>query len=910
MKQRRVVALGIAVCAVLAFLWWRYVPARDGEYVIGNAECVWHLVISNGVLTTRSIEHRPTQTRLIVDGVDFGVRVGTARTIGWRPAQTAPGITVNEFAVRDGAYVTARDCTARWLVRGWHSRTFVLQPPTPGYRIRLRFEPDRTGPWIRRQLLLTATGTNVMAVDCADQLAWRCGTAAMGGGRGQPVRIDSAFFAGLEHPASSNTYSGGTLLLQQYPGRRFTRAPLALQSVIVGAGAPGTVDAVLDRYVAQLRGQPRSRTLYNTWCDLREDQLTSSNIHAVATTLRVQCDRHNIPIDTIVVDDGWQDKRSIWSERSDRIDSLARLSASLRARGFAFGLWLPLSGTRLDIAWGASQGYEAACQTYFCMAGAAYNSALRRRLSELIRTSQPAFFKHDFNYFVCGRPEHQHFADDLRSTEANVDALLGLLRLERQRRPGIYLAVTSGLWPSPWWLPYCDTIWMGGKDHDFDKHVPASRGSVFEMNYRDAALYRLLVENTNVFPLSAIMTHGIVDARHTVYDVRGENDEGWANYLMNYLGRGTLMRELYITPANLTERRWDILGRGLRWAHGLDDCMANARFILGNPRLGQIFGYAGGDGTRMYASIRNPQLQSQSFSLADAGLTAALCQIVYPWHEAVPYRPGLQLEAPGEAVMQYESQSITSLSRPVIVGARAMLETSHATTTVYRISPGSVPGDVCVLAPPDLAVRSVISDTCPVECGNDGAWRLRPPIRSADNEDARARDIVVERGPALVAHVTVPAGCRAWLECVLRDAPQAAADIRINDNPGICEWRVGDNWRLMKLPLPTGTNGVRITFSETAITATTTLQVFLASQQTLSSARVTILHTPLRRGVAPALPYPLLQSVARRTVELLPPTRLADHADASAMLSPASVFNAGPVSRVSHGETPAASFPF
>jgi len=366
------------------------------------------------------------------------------------------------------------------------------------------------------------------------------------------------------------------------------------------------------------------------------------------------------------------------------------------------------------------------------------------------------------------------------------------------------------------------------------------------------------------------------------------------------------MRELYITPANLTERRWDMLGRGLRWARSLDGCMANARFVLGNPRLGQVFGYAGGDGMRMYASVRNPQLHSQPFSLEDAGLTAAVCQIVYPWHEALRYRPGVRLEAPGEAVLQCESWPVTALTRPIVLGARAVLETGRTTATVYRIAPGSVPDEVCVQAPPGLAVRGVVSDTWPVECGNDGIWRLRPPARLTDRAEARAHDTAVESGPALVSRIAVPADSRAWLECVLRDAPQATVDIRINGNPGICEWRAGDNWRLMKLPLPAGTNDVRITFAETAITAATTLQVFLASRWTLPDARVTILHAPLPAGdAAVEMPYPLLQSVARRTVELLSPTRLADHAAAPAALLPAASYEDGLVSRARRNGTPA-----
>ena len=35
-------------------------------------------------------------------------------------------------------------------------------------------------------------------------------------------------------------------------------------------------------------------------------------------------------------------------------------------------------------------------------------------------------------------------------------------------KPNIFINLTTGTWPSPFWLRYADSIWRGGEDTDFD----------------------------------------------------------------------------------------------------------------------------------------------------------------------------------------------------------------------------------------------------------------------------------------------------------------------------------------------------------------------------------------------------------------------------------------------------------
>ena len=870
----------VITIAALAFVWWRYAPARDGVYVIKSRACAWTIAISNGVVQTILLEHLPSRTRLPIEGDDFLLRVGTARSIGWRALAGPGAVTRSEFCVRDGVLLTPRACVARWVIRGLRSTTFVLQPQRGNFQIALRFEPDRAGGWLRRTITLRATDAQRYAIDFADQTRWQVPVTVSGGGRGQPLWLANTFFCGLEHPFNDNFVSNGLVVLRQYPGASFGVEPLALQTMVVGAAAPGQAHLAFSQYMAALRRPPRAVTIYNTWCDLRDTQLTFAAVTNQVAALRTACTRYNLPLEVIVLDDGWEDKNSIWFPRVDRFPGgLAPLGAALTQLGFRTGLWLPLSGTMLNVEWGGARGYEVACQTYYCMSGTNYNGVLRDRICELVNDMDLALFKHDFNYFVCGRSEHGHFPGELQSSEANVNALLDLLRMERRLRPDLYLAVTSGLWPSPWWLPYCDTIWMGGKDHDFDKRLPASRGSAFEMNYRDGALYQLLVADSNTFPLSALMTHGIVDARHTVYDVAAEDDEGWANYLMNYLGRGTLMRELYITPDKLSPLRWDILGHGLRWATTLNACMAQSAFTLGDPRTGAVFAYTGNDGRRAYASIRNPSLRTLVVRADQLGLTNEICDIVYPWHLALRNCPDLSFDIPPEAVVQIESYPRSAITAPLVLGTRARVTTANATTTEFAIAVDGAPREVTLAAAPGQRITAVNATGTTVLHGEDGIWRVRVGDLTA-RETTCVRGATMAPGPAFTADILVPPQEQAWLKCVLWSSQALAPKLTINNVPTVGAWHAGTGWQLLTLRLQPGANDVRVQFQKDAVPSNATAQVFLTTQQRKQDATLTVTHSAVATSATRARPLPLLQDVARSSHEVLAPVNLLAHADA------------------------------
>ena len=62
--------------------------------------------------------------------------------------------------------------------------------------------------------------------------------------------------------------------------------------------------------------------------------------------------------------------------------------------------------------------------------------------------------------------------------DSDFAAAIHLIGELRAKKPNLYVNLTTGTYPSPFWLLYADSIWRGGDDHSFAGVGPiASAGS-------------------------------------------------------------------------------------------------------------------------------------------------------------------------------------------------------------------------------------------------------------------------------------------------------------------------------------------------------------------------------------------------------------------------------------------------
>jgi hypothetical protein len=194
---------------------------------------------------------------------------------------------------------------------------------------------------------------------------------------------------------------------------------------------------------------------------------------------------------------------------------------------------------------------------------------------------------------------------------SDFDAAIHLISDLRKLKPDLYINLTSGTYPSPFWLFYADSIWRGGDDTEF-----AGVGSSRErwITYRDADTYDEIVKAGRLFPLNSLMLHGIVYAQKAP-DLSTDPGGDFRNEVRSYFGSGTQLQELYITPTLLKDADWDVLAEGAKWSRGNASTLVDSHWIGGDPRWLSVYGWAAWSAVKGILTLRNPSAQPQDFAV-------------------------------------------------------------------------------------------------------------------------------------------------------------------------------------------------------------------------------------------------------------------------------------------------------
>jgi hypothetical protein len=505
------------------------------------------------------------------------------------------------------------------------------------------------------------------------------------GGFGQPVYADSLFY-GLEYPAS---YDGRSY----YSGESTGPRPLRTESAVVGVAGEGGTRAAFLEYIDRIRsGRVRPVTVFNTWYDMQGDTLTDSNSRARMATLKSELlDPYQIPLDSFVLDDGWDDYQTPWQIHQRRFGGdFSALDRSLRGQGTALGLWFGpfggyAEGVRLRIEAARKLGWEVTANgRALCLAGRNYHQKFKQVVLEMVRKYHVNHFKFDGVPYGCNDPNHGHLVG-VYSREADLRAFVDILKSIRAADPHVFLNITTGNWLSPWWLMYADVVFMGGLDYGFLNDVPAVSERDKAITYRDKVLYDDFRKYAFQFPHNSLMTIGIIKGTLGGEGGLEESLETWVNNAIMNFSRGSMMTELYISPGIMKPEEWRTLGEITRWARANSDVLlGDARFIGGDPGERQIYGYSHFKGGRGIVTLRNPVIEPQSFALPidTRGEHAYHARVIFPYSEQLPgtFRYGdsvpLALDgfetkviefSPGEGAPSPASESAPS---PVVSGLR------------------------------------------------------------------------------------------------------------------------------------------------------------------------------------------------------------------------------------------------
>jgi len=519
-----------------------------------------------------------------------------------------------------------------------------------------------------------------------------------GGKLGQPLFNDDIFM-GVEYPTAETDIRGGAVRSGYVVGREIGSAPYRSHSTILGCSpsAAVRVGAFMD-YIDGIRvNGTRPYLLYNSWYDLRNpaiandslgimnEQRVLGTIDAFRTNL---IDRRGIGLDAFVLDDGWDSYERVWGIDSLRFPKgFTAVAGALRGTNTALGLWAsPFGGySNRDrrVRWANANGYETTGD-FLCLAGTKYHAFYKHAMEGYEKNFGVGYFKWDGMLLSCSEPHHGH-PPGMYSRGAQVDAYCDIMNAVRKRDPHVFLNITTGAWLSPWWLRYADCMWMQGEDFAYQENAPSLDDRQKSITYKDVVLYDDLRRMGLLFPVSGLMTHGIIKGRYNLLGGANESISSFCDESMMYFGRGVMMWELYISPDLLSQAEWDAIASSVKWAKANLEVLRNTRMVLGDPRKGEAYGFLHMKREKGILLVRNPGPAGRAVHLnltPDLGdfepSTDYYVNVIYPYNRILPkpVRTGgvLSLDLGGYEVMTAELVPAKNLDRSLPIGVRYSID--------------------------------------------------------------------------------------------------------------------------------------------------------------------------------------------------------------------------------------------
>jgi hypothetical protein len=428
--------------------------------------------------------------------------------------------------------------------------------------------------------------------------------------KGSPVTMGNIFL-GFEHPLSRCAIQKEHVLCSMARELPIKASQRVGYSSVIGVSPPGQMRRAFLNYIERERAHPYRPFLhYNSWYDIGYenpyDQADALGvIHAFGEELATK--RH-VKLDSFLFDDGWDDPRTLWNFNAGFPEGFAPVNRAAAAFGAAPGIWLsPWGGydkaKEERLKYGRQHGYETN-QGGFALSGPKYYARFREVTLDFIR-------KYGINQFKIDGTGNVNSVFPGSEFDSDFHAAISLIGEWRQVKPDIFVNLTTGTYPSPFWLQYADSIWRGGEDHSFAGVGPWRERWI---TYRDANTYAGIVQRGSLFPLNSLMLHGIIYAKRAEH-LGDDPGHAFVHEIHSYFGSGTQLQEMYITHALLSNADWDSLAEAANWSRQNATVLPDTHWVGGDPGKLEVYGWAAWSLPKAILTLRNPSDQLQSIAI-------------------------------------------------------------------------------------------------------------------------------------------------------------------------------------------------------------------------------------------------------------------------------------------------------
>lgn len=364
-------------------------------------------------------------------------------------------------------------------------------------------------------------------------------------------------------------------------------------------------------YIERERARPYKQFLhYNCWWDITDDGASSFTSQQLIERMHAWnkkfMEPFQIKLDAFVFDDGWDNLDSVWyfdplkfpNGFADQADLCKKYNSGI-------GVWMSPFGGYLEnkerrVASAKREGLETNDKG-LSLAGKNYFNRFYERSLDMLTNYKVNYFKYD----GFGGSEPKYLPD--------MEAGARLISLLRQENPDVYINITVGSWPSPFWLQYADCTWRGSGDlHN------AGVGSTTQkfITYRDGTLHNNVVNRAPLYPLNSIMTVGVAYANlgHPSRFIN-DNIDDFKDMVRSSFAAGSSLQELYISHDRMKDSFWPILAEAVTWSKENEDILKDTHWIGGSPINLEIYGFASWKSGKGIVSLRNPSDQELVYDL-------------------------------------------------------------------------------------------------------------------------------------------------------------------------------------------------------------------------------------------------------------------------------------------------------
>jgi len=381
------------------------------------------------------------------------------------------------------------------------------------------------------------------------------------------------------------------------------------ESLVMGVTPEGQKRRAFQYYVNRERARPYKQFLhYNSWWDFPKDSIFASDqlIERMQGWYRKFIQPYGVQLNSFVFDDGWDDLEHLWHFDPIKFpDGFAPQAKLCREYDSGIGVWFsPFGGyagnkTR-RIRTAQREGMELNAGG-LSLAGPNYFQRFYERSADMLTNYKVNHFKYD----GLGGSEPQFLPD--------MEAGIRLTSALRKINPDVYINITTGTWPSPFWLLFADCTWRGSNDL---QQAGEGEDTQMFMTYRDGTLHNNIVNRAPLYPLNSIMTVGIAYANygepnHYISD----NEKGFKDMVRSYFASGSSLQELYISHDKMKDEFWPILAEAALWSKANEDVLIDTHWVGGSPINMEVYGFAAWNGTKGILSLRNPSSRPMSYSV-------------------------------------------------------------------------------------------------------------------------------------------------------------------------------------------------------------------------------------------------------------------------------------------------------